>query len=59
MSDEIERHVLKKYDVVAKLGKGVRAASRVAIAGGDAGRARLRADLAAAPCGGALNALGA
>jgi hypothetical protein len=24
MTDELEKHVMKKYDIVAKLGKGVR-----------------------------------
>jgi hypothetical protein len=30
MSDEIEKHVLKKYDIVAKLGKGVSARAHLA-----------------------------
>ena len=29
MTDELEKHVLKKYDIAQKLGKGVRASSRV------------------------------
>jgi len=27
MTDELEKHVMKKYDIVAKLGKGVRLAA--------------------------------
>ena len=33
MSDELEKHVLRKYDIQQKLGKGVRSAVSVVVGG--------------------------